>query len=335
MNNSQKVYPQEQLNPEDVGQKKHERDRASEAKTSMGKAVPPSDDADNGAPTNGKALDADGNAGSDKSCAIGGEGVAEPGSSRLSSYPELCDGVDGEGVARTGVEEPQGSATSSSGEPPSNDESPEIEFDPVDLFSGPLSPNFGAIDIRTRSQEDLRERRRVATLAKKEKHDKIQKRKRESRHAEGSVRGIFPSAGDQGQHQNMVRQHAINFSEVGEGVFSFGSVSDSLHQPQVPTEGDENREIADQRPEEGDEDLVVTFSNLKELVDWGPSSSDFALLRALERDGCLMRKTVTSLTLTVITFETLFFPFKSILSPILLSNVGGGKHLLIQCWYGK
>ena len=166
MNNTQKVYPQEQLNPEDVGQKKHERDRASEAKASMGKAVPPSDDADNGAPANGKALDADGNAGSDKSCAIGGEGVAEPGSSRLSSYPELCDGDDGddgEGVARTGVEEPQGSATSSSGEPPSNDESPEIEFDPVDLFSGPLSPNFGAIDIRTRSQEDLRERRKVAT----------------------------------------------------------------------------------------------------------------------------------------------------------------------------
>ena len=99
MNNKQKVYSQEQLNPEDVGQKKHERDRASEAKASMGKAVPPSDDADNGAPANGKALDADGNAGSKKSCAIGGEGVAEPGSSRLSSYPELCDGDDGEDMA--------------------------------------------------------------------------------------------------------------------------------------------------------------------------------------------------------------------------------------------
>ena len=74
---------------------------------------------------------------------------------------------------------------------------------------------------------------------------------------------------------------------------------------------------------------------IQELVDWGPSSSDFALLRALERDGCLMRKTVTSLTLTVITFETLFFPFKSILSPILLSNVGGRKYFLIQCWFGK
>ena len=73
MNNEQKVYSQEQLNPEDVGQKEHERDRAREAKTSMGRAVPPSDDADNGAPANGKALDADGNAGSDKSCAIGGE----------------------------------------------------------------------------------------------------------------------------------------------------------------------------------------------------------------------------------------------------------------------
>ena len=63
----------------------------------------------------------------------------------------------------------------------------------------------------------------------------------------------------------MVRQHAINFSEVGESVFSFGSVSDSLNQPQVPTEGDENRETGDQKPEEGDEELVVTFSNLKVL----------------------------------------------------------------------
>ena len=294
MNNKQKVYSQEQLNPEDVGQKEHERDRASEAKTSMGRAVPPSDDADSGAPANGKALDADGNAGSKKSCAIGGEGVAEPGSSRLSSYPELCDGDDGddgEGVARTGVEEPQGSATSSSGDPPSDDERPETEIDPVNLFSGPLSPNFGAIDIRTRSQEDLRERRRVATLAKKEKADRIQKRKRESRRAEGSVRGIFPSAGDHGQHQNMVRQHAINFSEVGEGVFSFGSVSDSLNQPQVPTEGDETGETADQRPEEGDEDLVVTFSNLQVLTlpvkeekfDWNESvmEGEAALEQAL------------------------------------------------------
>ena len=67
MNNKEKVYSQELLNPEDVGQKEHERDRASEAKTSMGKAVPPSDDADSGAPANGKALDADGNAGSKKS----------------------------------------------------------------------------------------------------------------------------------------------------------------------------------------------------------------------------------------------------------------------------
>ena len=63
MNNTQKVYPQEQLNPEDDGQKKHECDRASEAKTSTGKAVPLSDDADNCAPANGKALDADGNQG--------------------------------------------------------------------------------------------------------------------------------------------------------------------------------------------------------------------------------------------------------------------------------
>ena len=64
---------------------------------------------------------------------------------------------------------------------------------------------------------------------------------------------------------------------------------------------------------------------VQELVDWGPSSSDFALLRALERGGCLMRKTVTSISLIVITFETLFFPFKPILSHLLLSNVGGGK----------
>ena len=98
--------------------------------------------------------------------------------------------------------------------------SPISMIDPVGLFSGPLSPNYAYIDIRTRSQEDLRERRRVATLAKKEKADRIQKRKRDSRRAEGSVRGILPSAGDHVQHRNMVRQHAINFSDVGDGVFS-------------------------------------------------------------------------------------------------------------------
>ena len=291
MNNEQKVYSQEQLIPEDVGQKEHERDRAREAKTSMGRAVPPSDDADSGAPANGKALVADGNAGSNKSCAIGGEGVAEPGSSRLSSYPELCKGNDGKGDAGAGVEEPQGSTTSSSDDPPSGDERPETEIDPVGLFSGPLSPNYAYIDIRTRSQEDLRERRRVATLAKKEKADRIQKRKRDSRRAEGSVRGILPSAGDHVQHRNMVRQHAINFSDVGDGVFSFGSVSDSLNQPQVPSEGGETGETADQGQEEGDDDLVVTFSNLQVLTlavkeekpDWNElvSEGEAALEQAL------------------------------------------------------
>ena len=64
--------------------------------------------------------------------------------------------------------------------------------------------------------------------------------------------------------------------------------------------------------------IKLCAMRIQELVDWGPSSSDFALLRALERGGCLMRKTVTSLTLTVITFETLFFPFKSILSSSLI-----------------
>ena len=38
-----------------------------------------------------------------------------------------------------------------------------------------------------------------------------------------------------------------------------------LNQPQVPIEGDENRETNDQKPGEGDEELVVTFSNLKVL----------------------------------------------------------------------
>ena len=37
--------------------------------------------------------------------------------------------------------------------------------------------------------------------------------------------------------------------------------SDSLNQPQVPSEGDETGETADQGPEEGDDDPVVTFSN--------------------------------------------------------------------------
>ena len=64
--------------------------------------------------------------------------------------------------------------------------------------------------------------------------------------------------------------------------------------------------------------IKLCAMRIQELVDWGPSSSDFALLRALERGGCLMRKTGTSTSLIVITSETLFFPFKSILSSSLI-----------------
>ena len=63
------------------------------------------------------------------------------------------------------------------------------------------------------------------------------------------------------------------------------------NQPQVPTEGDETGETGDQRPEEGDDDLVVTFSNLQVLTlpvkeekfDWNESmmEGEAALEQAL------------------------------------------------------
>ena len=68
---------------------------------------------------------------------------------------------------------------------------------------------------------------------------------------------------------------------ISVGVFSFGSVSDSLNQPQVPSEGDETGETADQGPEEGDDDPVVTFSNYAHC--WTSSLAPFASIEHLDR----------------------------------------------------
>ena len=57
--------------------------------------------------------------------------------------------------------------------------------------------------------------------------------------------------------------------------------SDRLNQPQVPSEGDETGETADQGPEEGDDDPVVTFSNYAHC--WTSSLAPFASIEHLDR----------------------------------------------------